>query len=174
MKRHLLFLIAALSLVVSQSTQAANPSIGLNTNLNVTNNTRLAAMQAGNSILVKKYDYSSVADADKCHKYKGLRTAGIVLLSVGGATLGGGIAMSHIGIRSAINDDLDTYTQVNLIAGGVVLGVFGVAMLATGTALTISGSVKYRKYCGAAGSTGSIRNFYISPSARGLGLAARF
>lgn len=155
------------------STKASSPTFSL-AHKNSMSDIRLKAMQASHSILVKKYNYgSALADSDRCHRYKGLRTAGIVLLSVGGVTLGGGIAMTHIGIRAAIYNNLDTYTQVNLIAGGVVCSVAGVAMLATGTALTISGSVKYRKYC-ASGSTTSLRNFYVSPSASGLGLAARF
>lgn len=171
--KNLPLLLIMLLCSVAISTKASTPSFSL-ANKSGMSDIRLKAMQASHSILVKKYNYgAALADADRCHKYKGLRTAGIVLLSVGGATLGGGIAMTHIGVRAAIYDNLDTYTQVNLIAGGVVCSVAGVAMLATGTALTISGSVKYRKYC-TGGGTSSLRNFYVSPSASGLGLAARF
>lgn len=173
MKYVCLLLTLVLSMATTHNLKAANPSVGFG-DKNMLTSTRLAAMQASHSILVKKYDYAAaLADSDRCGKYKRIRTAGIVLLSVGGVTLGGGIAMTHIGIRAAIYDELDTYTKVNLIAGGVVCSVLGVGMLAAGTALTISGSVKYRKYCGT-DATGSLRHFYISPSASGLGLAARF
>lgn len=171
--KYFLFVFAfVLAMVTTFTAQASNPSIGFADKLSVTN-TRLAAMQTGNSVLVKKYNYNSAfADSDRCGKYKRIQTAGIVLLSVGAATFGTGIALVVLGVGNAYYNDNDLAT-VGLIGGGVVLNVFGFGMMAAGTALTITGSVKLRKYCSA--STGSIRRFYINPTtAHGLGLAARF
>lgn len=171
--KYFLFVFAFVLVVATGFTvKAGNPSIGFADKLTVTN-TRLAAMQASNSILVKKHNYSTVfADADRCAKYKKIQTAGIVLLSVGAVTFGTGIGLVVLGVGNAYYNDNDLAT-VGLIGGGVVLNIFGFGMMAAGTALTITGSVKLRKYCN--GATGSIRNFYISPTtAHGLGFAARF
>lgn len=172
MKYFLYVFAFVLAMATGFTAKAGSPSIGFANKLMVTNS-RLAAMQASNSILVKKYNYSTAfADADKCAKYKKIQTAGIVLLSVGAVTFGTGIGLVVLGVGNAYYNDNDLAT-VGLIGGGVVLNVFGFGMMAAGTALTITGSVKLRKYCSAA--TGSIRKFYISPTtAHGLGFAARF
>lgn len=173
--KHLSILLLILFMAISTAftAHAANPAIGFASKLSVSN-TRLAAIQAGNSILVKKFDYntsSAFADYD-CGKYKRIRNAGIILLSVGGATFVGGIAAITVGVGNAYYEG-DGFATVGLIGGGAVLTVLGVGMMGAGTALTIVGAVKLRKYCN--GSTSSTRRFYINPTtAHGIGFAARF
>jgi hypothetical protein len=154
---------------------AATPSFAFGSK-HAPSQVRIKAMQASHSILVKKYErpqYGTTAlAAYDCGKYKRIQTAGIVLLSVGGATFIGSVAMIAVGVGNAYNNGSD-YLSAGLIGGGAVGTVLGVGMMGAGTALTIVGSVKLKKYCG--NSTSSTRNFYLSPTtAHGLGFAARF
>lgn len=168
----LLFLTLALTIAATE-TKAANPAIGFNDKLMVTN-TRLAAMQAGHSILVKKFDYNAArADGDQCGKYRRIRTAGIVLLSVGVVSLVGGAAMVAVAYGSKETGN-DGNGIIAFGGAGIGLTALGAALTLPGLICTITGGVKYRKNCGR-GDLSNIRNFYISPTtAHGLGLAATF
>lgn len=174
MKYVILFLSVVLNLFAIH-TKAGTPSVGFANSHRVVD-ARVNAIQASKSILVKKYDFSTRSvvplAAYDCDKYKRIQTTGIVLLSVGGATFAGGVTMMAFGVANAYNDG-DGLLSAGLIGGGAVGTVLGVGMMGAGTALTIVGSVKLKKYCG--NTTSSTRNFYLNPTtAHGIGFAARF
>lgn len=172
MKYITLLLMLALTIAATETSKASDPSIGFSDKLTVTNK-RLAAMQAGNSVLTKKYNYhAALADGDQCGKYRAVRTAGVVLLSVGIVSMVGGAAMVAVAYGSNKTGN-DGKGIVAFGGAGIGLTALGAALTIPGLICTITGSVKYKKNC--RGGTSSTRNFYINPTtANGLGLAATF
>jgi hypothetical protein len=111
--------------------------------------------------------------ADKCEKYHKMKTAGIIVASVGGGLFITGIALVAIGIHddvNYINNGSGVYYGTNggpLIGGGAVCIVFGIGGIGAGIPLAIIGSVKSHKYCGSGRS-------YMELSTKGNGLALNF
>lgn len=170
----LVLLIAGIAM--AGSSYAANPYE------NLTASPRARAIIASKSIMYRQPAATApAAEYDKCRTYKRMQTAGIVLLATGVPTMVTGGVMMHVGARGGVvinttgdgrPNTVRRYSADNpgLIAAGAVFTTLGVAMTASGTALTIAGSVKKHKYCGSA----SPRAFYISPSNSGTGIAATF
>lgn len=170
MKYAIILLTLALTLGNVDTAKAFTPQLGFASTIN-TSSARAKAMQASHSILVKKFDYNaSVAAADNCTKYRRMRTAGIVLLSVGAASTVTGIAVaSAAGIYYANNG----HYPYGYLGGGGALISLGLVGVGLGTGLTIAGSVKHRKYC--SGSSMNGNGVTITPSYTGLGgIACRF
>ncbi len=111
-------------------------------------------------------------EADRCGHAKKVRTIGIVLASVGGGLLIGGVALLVVGVQTESNDlnnGGDGTVGLPLIAGGAVCTIFGVGGTAAGIPLAIIGSVKAHKYCG-----GNRDRSYMELSTKGNGLALNF
>lgn len=109
--------------------------------------------------------------ADRCAKAKKMRTAGIVLASVGGGLLVGGIALIAVGVNVEANslNNGDGLDGLPFIAGGAVCTVFGAVGTGIGIPFAIIGSVKAKKYCGQARESS-----YMQLSTKGSGLALSF
>ena len=114
--------------------------------------------------------------ADKCGKYKKLKTIGIIVASVGGGLFVTGIALIAIGVHDDANYGYNAYTGYYdgtdggpLIAGGAACLVFGILGAGAGIPLAVIGSVKSHKYCG-----GGRDRSYMELSTKGNSLALKF
>ena len=109
--------------------------------------------------------------SDRCAKAKKMRTAGIVLASVGGGLLVGGITLIVVGVNVETNsiNNGDGLGGLPFIAGGAVCTVLGAVGTGIGIPFAIIGSVKAKKYCGQARESS-----YMQLSTKGTGLALSF
>ena|GEM_PF-6320425 len=172
MKHSNLILVLLLIVSTTLSSVAANPAIGFAANRSqLANQSMYITHRNLRSVVTRPFNYQRAVDYDaKCTKYKHLQVGGIVMLSVGVTSLAGGIVLFNFGLNDAYTGGGDLQT-VGFVAGGAILTVVGVALTGAGTALTIVGSVKRKKYCNG----GTPQSYYtIHPANKGLGIACTF
>jgi hypothetical protein len=119
-----------------------------------------------------------------CARYKSQQVVGAVFTGIGGAFLGGGIAMAVIGNRAIYNDSYyNTYTgyyggaprnDYALRNGGIACIIVGAVTLSYGLPNLIVGSVRYNRNCGRGSGVFNRGGSYMQFQTNGTNLAMNF
>ncbi len=114
---------------------------------------------------------------DICQKNKNIKTAGIVLSSLGGAMIAGGaIIISSTGKSNVTNDNGNGYRQVNgpLRTVGIASVTIGTLSVASGIPLAAIGAVRAKRLCHKMKSWTDESYLQLNSGENGMGLALKF
>lgn len=118
---------------------------------------------------------SSLSDQQiqkKIHKFKGMRTTGVVLTVIGVPTLIAGVAIYIDGVNSSVNSSNNNSSIDGKVWAGVGLMVVGELALGGGIVLWAIGANKIKKYT--AEYNKRQQSLSLQTSRHGIGLAYRF
>jgi len=118
---------------------------------------------------------------DDCKLHKRRQITGFILLPVGLGAMAGGAYMCYVGGKNLANSvsTSDIYSpesagsginkrDIALVGIGAATAFVGLILAPTGFILGLQGSLRRHRYCR------EEKSFYITPSQRGLGMAATF
>ena len=115
------------------------------------------------------YSFRRENISNRCERAKKMRTTGIILASVGGASLITGISLIAIATNDVLNNNSTNFNDAGFYVGGVLFIIAGVGCSGAGIPLAIIGSKKAKKYCGQ-----SKESSYMQLSTKGTSLALSF
>jgi hypothetical protein len=149
------FVLFFCSLLTTAQTQSA--SVGLHNPAPVSPIFRLADHSQFASAENLTYMRGGESNSSgKCNRFKKMKTAGIVLSAVGGGLLVTGVALVAVGSADVANNASgngavdNSFRDAGMIGGGAACIGFGILSAGAGIPLAVIGSIKSKKYCGAA------------------------